>query len=172
MFKRRKQAQEVQLGQECREWLVAHSHELLRYARQKAGNGEDAEMLLSTVCTKVLRVYCNGGLPAERLKAYTLRAIHNQAVKLKQKMIRRTQAEQDFAQEQTDEATAFSPNDTHRQACMLMRRLPPELSEIVFLKIWGEMSYTEIAKQLNIGEAAVRFRYAKGLTLIRKQLTR
>lgn len=85
MFKKRKQAQEVQLGQEYREWLVANSNKLLRYARQKADSGEDAEMLLSTVCTKVLRVYCNEGISVESLKAYTLRAIHNQAIKLKHK---------------------------------------------------------------------------------------
>lgn len=51
-----------------------------------------------------------------------------------------------------------------------LKKLPPEQREVVVMKIWGELKFEEIAKELNISQntAASRYRYA--LEALRKHL--
>ena len=52
-----------------------------------------------------------------------------------------------------------------------LRRLPAEQREVLTLKIWGECTFEEIARQLEIppNTAASRYRYA--LAALRRELT-
>jgi RNA polymerase sigma-70 factor (ECF subfamily) len=62
--------------------------------------------------------------------------------------------------------------DDRRQAIeAALRRLSDEQREVLMLKIWGELTFDEIARQLDIplNTAASRYRYA--LAALRKELT-
>jgi RNA polymerase sigma-70 factor (ECF subfamily) len=49
-------------------------------------------------------------------------------------------------------------------------RLPPRQCEVVVLRVWGGLSYAEIAAALGCGEAAVRSNMFHGLAAMRKYL--
>lgn len=69
----------------------------------------------------------------------------------------------------------FQPNpevDERRQAMEdALRRVPEDQREVLVLKIWGELTFQQIADELGIppNTAASRYRYA--LAALRQQLT-
>lgn len=56
----------------------------------------------------------------------------------------------------------FGPDEDSRELEVALKKLPPEQREVVVMKIWGELKFEEIAKELNISQntAASRYRYA------------
>jgi RNA polymerase sigma-70 factor (ECF subfamily) len=71
------------------------------------------------------------------------------------------------------EAAESSPGSSQEQTRLLesaVRQLPPEQREVVTLKVWGELTFAEIATALGISQntAASRYRYA--LCTLRKLL--
>lgn len=160
----------ITLAQECHEWMVEHSAKLLAYTRLQLGGEGDAEMMLTQVSGKVLRVYCAGKVNKEGLLPYMLRSLSRAAIDEKEKISRRSKAEAEYEQEREAEATPFEPEDAHLRAKRLMLALPEELAVVVMLKVWGEMSYGQIAAHLGITESAARFRYNKGIEQVRFQM--
>jgi RNA polymerase sigma-70 factor (ECF subfamily) len=73
------------------------------------------------------------------------------------------------------DAPVFAPaldGDDRREAIeAALRRLPGAQREVLVLKIWGELTFEQIASQLDIppNTAASRYRYA--LAALRKELT-
>ena len=73
-----------------------------------------------------------------------------------------------------DTAAAFDAPDTAQEQTRLLesavRQLPPEQREVLTLKVWGELTFAEIATALAISQntAASRYRYA--LATLRKLL--
>ena len=170
MLKRLIGNSEITLEQECREWILTHAAQLLSYVRLQMDNKGDAEMLLTDVSRKVMRAYSAGHVSKEGLLPYTLISLRNTAIDEKMKISKRTKAEKQYEESRCDEPLNFEPEDAHVQATMLMQHLPNNLAEVVRLKIWGELTYAQIAEQLDITEAAVRFRYHKGIEQIRLQM--
>lgn len=170
MLKRLLGSRESKLGQECREWMLEHAAQLLAYARMQMDNEGDAEMMLTRVSQKVLRSYCAGKVNKEGLLPYTLKSLRNAAIDEKTELAKRTKAEQLYEKSRSVGSPHFEPEDAHVHATALLQRLPNELSEVVRLKIWGELTYAQIAEQLSITEAAVRFRYHKGIEQVRLQM--
>lgn len=158
------------LAQECREWLLAHSARLLAYTRLQLCGAGDAELVLTRVSEKVLRAYCAVKVNKEGLLPYMLRSLSHAAIDEKEKVSRRSKAEAEYEQEREAEATPFEPEDAHLRAKRLMLALPDELAKVVMLKVWGEMSYGQIAAHLGITESAARFRYNKGIEQVRFQM--
>jgi RNA polymerase sigma factor (sigma-70 family) len=52
-----------------------------------------------------------------------------------------------------------------------LRRLPSEQREVLVLKIWGELTFEQIAGQLAISPNTAASRYRYGLAALRKDLT-
>ena len=66
----------------------------------------------------------------------------------------------------------FEPggDDETQELEAALQKLPSEQREVVVMKIWGELTFEEISKQLDISQntAASRYRYA--LEALRKHL--
>lgn len=170
MLKKLLANRESKLSRECHEWMIEHAAQLLSYTRIQMDNEGDAELILTDVSRKVLRAYCAGKVNKDGLLPYTLKSLRNAAIDEKTKITKRTKAEQQYEESRNEEATTFEPEDAHVHATALLQHLPQELAEVVRLKIWGELPYAQIAEQLGITEAAVRFRYHKGIEQVRLQM--
>lgn len=48
-----------------------------------------------------------------------------------------------------------------------LRKIQPEMRDVILLKIWGEMTYAEIGKSLGLSTATAHRRYEEALTQLR-----
>ena len=169
-------SRETRLRQQCREWFLAHRHRLLAYARQQADSMTDVELLLSETCRSVAQVFCRGGLPEPELLPYALRSIYHAAARQRARNRRRVDTEQAYAR--AEEPLRPVPGaeldsgleDVHVTLRALLRRLPPELAEVLTLRIWEELSFAEIGRRLGLPESTVRARHAGALQKMRTML--
>lgn len=53
---------------------------------------------------------------------------------------------------------------------ILLNKIKPKYSKVIYLRIFKELRYSEIAKKLNLNESTVRWRYSHGLEQLRKFL--
>lgn len=66
----------------------------------------------------------------------------------------------------------LSDNDHRRRSIeTALQRLPAEQREVLVLKIWGELTFGQIAMQLEIPANTASSRYRYALAAIRKELT-
>jgi RNA polymerase sigma-70 factor (ECF subfamily) len=112
-----------------------------------------------------------GGDPMGLLVTSVRRAAFDQARRESRRAVR-----EQFAEGGGEEASpAFEPllegDDRRRAIEAALRRLPEEQREVLVLKIWGELTFEQIAAQLELSPntAASRYRYA--LAALRKELT-
>jgi len=107
--------------------------------------------------------------------ALLLTSVRRAAIDVARRRIRRTAREV----ESGEDASGFGPllepladGDDRRMAIeSALGRIPPEQREVLALKIWGELTFAQIAGQLGIppNTAASRYRYA--LEALRHELT-
>lgn len=100
-------------------------------------------------------------------------SIRRAATDLARRDTRRVRREQ--AWERDGESGWFEPapggGERSAEIERALRRLPADQREVLVLKIWGELTFDEIARQLEIplNTAASRYRYA--LAALRQELT-
>lgn len=153
-----------------KDWFHLHGPKLLLCARQWTRSLADAEDVLQEAFVRFWRHQRSlGGDPGPLL----FTSIRRAAVDLARRDLRRERREQ--AAGLDDEASLFEPvagaEDRTREIEAALRRLPAEQREVLMLKIWGELTFDEIALQLEIplNTAASRYRYA--LVALRRELT-
>ncbi len=155
-----------------KDWFQRHGPKLLLCARQWTRSLADAEDVVQEAFVRFWRHQrALGGEP----QALLFTSIRRAAFDLARRDQRRTGREEraDGGLEETE--PLFEPlaeADDRRLAIeAALRRLPAEQREVLTLKIWGELTFDEIARQLDIplNTAASRYRYA--LTALRKELT-
>ena len=152
-------------------WLARHGGRLLLFARQQTRSEADAQDVFQDAC---LRLWKSGitnineegeeepSLPA----AFT--QIRRSAIDLARKNIRRANREQRAIElgETSDQTTMFVDsleNDERSQEIeRALKSLPDYYREVIVLKIWGELTFDQIAETLDIpmNTAASRYRYA------------
>ena len=159
-----------ELHQQCAEWFLACRHRLIAFTEHQIDSMTDAEHLLSSVMGKVVAAIVRRNLPQEEWLPYTYTAIRNAAISQKKKNARRFEAELKYG---TDEPCAVELPDSdiyehlrHQISC-----LPQLTSRIVRMRIWEELSFAEIARQLNMPESTVRARYQSALLQLRKHIS-
>ena len=143
---------------------------LVRFATTITRNqhdGEDAvQATLVRVAAEPQRLYL-----AERPWSYLLRMVRNESL-----VIMRRKKRWSFFANLSDLLThrlvdEVELEDTHRAVWAALRVLPIEQSQVVVLKIWEEMTFSQIADVLELppATAASRYRYAmvKLATLLR-----
>ena len=92
-------------------------------------------------------------------------AVRSAAIDLSRSAQRRTAREECFEQE-TSDASLFDIAVGQREDAEMietaLRRLPPEQREVLTLRIWGELTFAQIAEVLgeSINTVAARHRYA------------
>lgn len=151
-----------------KEWFQLHGPKLLLCARQWTRSLADAEDVVQEAFVRFWRHQRGlGGEP----QALLITSVRRAAIDLARRNDRRQRRE-----EQADEPESFfeplAEGDDRRQAIeSALRRLPAEQREVLTLRIWGECTFEEIARQLDIplNTAASRYRYA--LSALRRELT-
>ncbi len=144
-------------------WFAKHGPKLLLFARQQARNPADAEDLVQEAFVRIWRLYGHTG---EVPPALVFQNIRRLAIDWVRRDERRGKREQKVASYEATITSWFERPLERRERHTLLeqavRRLPSDQQEVVLLKIWGELTFDEIGKTLDISlnTAASRYRYA------------
>ena len=152
---------------EWRRWLDDHAPRFLLFARQKARCEADAQDLVQEAVMEAAQRTANDAPPPVALVYAT---IHRRAIDWARAEDRRTGRESAV----NDEAPQawFDTDVEQRERANLMQdamsRLPDIYREVVTLKIWGGLTFAEIADSLQIPANTAASRYRYGLEQLRR----
>jgi RNA polymerase sigma-70 factor, ECF subfamily len=142
---------------EWRSWLRENGRRYLLYARQQTRAEADAEDVLQEAIVEAWRRA--RGVPDDALVFSTIR---RRAIDLARSAHRRAAREED----QQPEIPWFAPDVENRETQRLLETavsaLPPNYREVVTLKMWGGLTFQQIAEVTGVplNTAASRYRYA------------
>lgn len=152
------------------QWLAEHASRLLLFARQQARSEADAQDLLQEAVVESWRRQRDCQPPPVGLVFATIR---RRAVDLARSADRR--ASREAASQEVGPVCWFDASAEERERTRLMenamRALPEIYREAVTLKIWGGLTFAEIAEALQIPANTAASRYRYGIEELRK-LTR
>lgn len=141
-------------------WFEEHADKLLLFARQQCRVPSDAEDLLQEALVEAWSRHAGPGVPPLPLVYSTLR---RRAIDQARSLDRR-QAREQMTAEQAPEwfVENFDGDDEARVIQAAMEQLPNEQREVLTLKIWGGLTFREIAETVGVSlnTAASRYRYA------------
>lgn len=152
-------------------WFQLHGPRLLLCARQWTRSSADAEDVVQEAFVRFWRH--QRGLPGEPM-ALLVTSVRRAALDLARRDGRRTAREERAGGGPEDRVALFEnpfAGEERRLAIEdALRRLPPEQREVMVLKIWGELTFEQIAAELSLSPntAASRYRYA--LAALRHEL--
>ncbi len=142
---------------------------LVRYATTVTRNQHDAE---DAVQAALVKVASQPELLAQSCQPwpYLLRMVRNEAL-----LILRRKKRWSLVSNLTDLLTQrfvdeVDREDTHRAVWSALRELPTEQSEVVVLKIWEEMTFSQIASVLELSPSTVASRYRYGIEKLSEKL--
>lgn len=161
---------ELSAQAEWRRWLEDHAPGFLLFARQKARCEADAQDLVQEAVMEAAQRTSRGVPPAPALVYAT---IGRRAIDWARADDRRLQRE-GAANLDAPQAWFDTSVEDRERANLIqdaMKRLPEMYREIVTLKIWGGLTFAEIAAALQIPGNTVASRYRYGLEQLRR-LTR
>jgi RNA polymerase sigma-70 factor (ECF subfamily) len=149
-------------------WLEAHGAALVLFARQHAPCRADAEDIVQEA---FVRFWRHREQATDRL-AYLYTCVRRYAHEWRRGNVRRTRRESAVARDEAAEWFDRNTGEAERHSAIeqALTRLPESQREVVVLKIWGRLSFPQIAEALGIpsNTAASRYRYA--LDKMREQL--
>jgi len=167
------------LATDWKKWFHENGTRLLLFARSKTNNEQDAQDVLQEAILRLWKSYSNkteGFSPPQLPLAFT--AIRNTAIDHARKSIRRQAREQHSDQVFREseqllnwfESSSIIKKERAEEITKALKKLPEKFRDVISLKIWGELTFLEISKTLNIpaNTAASRYRYA--LDALRKTL--
>jgi RNA polymerase sigma-70 factor, ECF subfamily len=147
------------------DWLAEHAARFLLFARQQTRSAADAEDVLQDALVETWRRA--EGRPEASLVFATIR---RRAIDLARRTDRRARREEDCA-----EPPWFVPDLADAEATALLeqevRRLPDPQREVVTLKVWGGLTFSEIARALEIPQGTAASRYRLAVESLRQTLT-
>jgi len=160
-------------------WFQTHGSRLLLFARQQTRTSEDAEDVLQEA---MLRLWKSGMIDKtedgsdEPCLAGAFTQIRRAAIDQARKNIRRANRESRAMElDGTSDVVWFKDtmeqDERSQQIEQAIQTLPDYYKEVIILKIWGELTFEQIADTLDIpmNTAASRYRYA--LEKLRRTLT-
>jgi len=158
-------------------WFSRHGSRLLMFARQQTRTELDAEDVLQDAMVRLWKSGLvetgeNGVVEPSLAAAFT--QIRRAAIDQARKNIRRANREERAVEFEEDIVWFDSTLEQDERAAQIeeaLKGLPDYYKEVVILKIWGELTFEEIAETLDIpmNTAASRYRYA--LEKLRRTLT-
>ena len=146
-----------------RAWIAGNGPRLMLCARQYTRSQADAEDALQEALVRYWKHQRH--LPGDR-NALILTSLRRAAIDRARSEDRRVNREQAHLIIEGDPVEWFNPEPDEREKAVAaaLKLLPPEQREVVTLKIWGDLTFDEIGRQLEISPntAASRHRYALG----------
>jgi RNA polymerase sigma-70 factor (ECF subfamily) len=151
-------------------WFDAYGGKLVLFARQWASSAADAEDIVQEAFVRFWRSNHRNDADAHvQLFAMVRRA----GLDSTRKRVRREHRERVAVAGEAD-LEWFSPTaegrERGREIERALSRLPPEQREVVVLKIWGELTFDQIARSLQVSPNTAASRYRYGLQALRKTL--
>jgi RNA polymerase sigma factor (sigma-70 family) len=144
--------------------LAQHGRGLVLYARQWCECPEDI------VQDALLELILQRKRP-ERVAAWLFRVVRNGAISAGRSARRRTQREQrSSASEAWFDNTSTALDAAAASEALAM--LAPELREVVVARIWGDLTFTEIAEVSGASTSTAQRRYEQGLRELQVRLER
>lgn len=152
-------------------WFQHYGPKLLLCARQWTRSAADAEDVVQEAFVRFWRHQRD--LPGEPM-ALLVTSVRRAAFDLARREGRRA-AREDFAAHGPDDAVAgfqCSLEDDERRVAIedALRRIPAEQREVLTLKIWGELTFEQIASELQLSPNTVASRYRYALAALRQEL--
>ncbi len=148
------------------EWYEACGAELRLYALQWHSY-QMAEDLVQDAFIKLLKQR----LCPEQVRAWLFRVVRNSSVSAARRLQRRKKVNKTFPQAHR---LWFESNPEERldaqQAQAMLETLPAERREIVILRIWGQLSFREIANVVEKSIPWVHREYKSALGMIKSRL--
>jgi RNA polymerase sigma-70 factor, ECF subfamily len=158
---------EAATERDWRVWVERNAPRFLLFARQKARTEPDAQDLVQEAVLEAARRQPDGGPPTAALVFAT---IHRRAIDLARGEDRRLGRE--LAVAETADTSWFDTTVEDREMKQLveaaLKRLPELYREVVMLKIWGNLTFAEVASVLGIPANTAASRYRYGLAEMRK----
>lgn len=140
---------------------------LVLYA--KSWNLPEAEDVVQSALLKLADVAGRGQGP-ENPVAWLYTAVRNEAISRHRKTLARRKHETESARQRAD---WFLPGENpvfSREAAEKLGELPDEQREIVLLRIWGQLSFEEIARLTESPKTTVHRTYKTALESLREKL--
>jgi RNA polymerase sigma-70 factor (ECF subfamily) len=141
-------------------WLDRHGAALVLLARQFVGSRADAEDVVQEAFVRFWR----SRLGVEEPAAYLFACVKRCALDSQRSRRRRSAREEKAARPEAESLFVGVPEQDERRAAIetALRELPQEQAEVVVLKIWGGLTFPQIAAalELPVNTAASRYRYA------------
>lgn len=152
---------------EWEQWLEEHAPRLLLFARQQARSEADAQDLVQEA---VIEAWYRRKLPEPPVLGLVFATIRRRAIDLARSTDRRANREAVTLQEATVYWFDSTAEDRERTRLIeqAMRTLPEIYREAVTLKIWGGLTFAEIAEALQIPANTAASRYRYGIDELRK----
>lgn len=148
-------------------WVAENAARFLLFARQQTRSDQDAEDVLQDALIEAWER--GGGKPESALVFATIR---RRAIDLGRRHDRRARRELAAAPEND---VWFDSAVHDRETAMLLeeavRTLPKDLSEVITLKVWGGLTFADVAATLGIPQGTAATRYRTALAQLRKTLT-
>jgi RNA polymerase sigma-70 factor (ECF subfamily) len=143
--------------------LAEHGRALVLYARGCCDAPEDV------VQDALIELIGQRERP-ERVAAWLFRVVRNKAISRRRSEQRRQGRERNFAQQESwfeDHAQALDAV----AAAEALAGLSPERREAVVARIWGELTFAEIAELLGTSTSSAQRWYDEGLRELKRQLS-
>ena len=157
-------------SQDWSAWLDRHGAALVLFARQWAATRADAEDVVQDAFVRFWKSRDRVSEPVSYLYACVRRC----ALDARRSRRRRTRREEATARPECESLFADPIEQRERRAAVeaALFGLPDEQREVLVMKIWGGLSFPQIAAALGIpaNTAASRYRYA--LAKLKQGLTR
>jgi RNA polymerase sigma-70 factor (ECF subfamily) len=149
------------------QWLARYAPGLLLFARQQTHCEADAQDLVQEAVVESWRRQANGTPPP---LGYVYASIRHRAIDLARRDGRR--AAREVAAHLDSPQYWFDSGAEERERHMLIQqaigRLPAMYRDVVTLKVWGGLTFDQIAESLEIPANTAASRYRYGLVELRK----
>ena len=158
--------------QETERLYDAHAPALFAFLLNLTRNEADTRDLLQEIFVKLTRdATLLAGVREER--AFLIRLAHNAAIDLMRRRGTRERTRENFAAEIISPfATTSDPDEKffREELSTALGELPAEQRAVVHLKLWGGLTFEEIAVALEIPPNTAASRYRYGLDKLRDRL--
>lgn len=139
-----------------------HAAALRLYARQWGGSAED---IVQDAFVRLARQTP----PPENVLPWLYRVVRNEALLAHRTSTRRRRREQRASTPEAWFSTAEDRLDA-KEATRLLAELPLEQREVIVARIWGGLTFEEIARLVGCSLPTAHRRYHTGLTQLRERL--
>ena len=153
-------------------WILENQAKWLLYARQQARSEEDAQDILQEAVLSIWKDLQKQALPSLPHPGTVFATIRFRAINLARGRDRREKREQNYMylEHITYIDTPNHHNDDHEVLRSALKTLSKEQTEVITLKIWGELTFQQIADICQCSINTIAARYRLGLIKLQKKL--